>query len=398
MDEKKKHLFGKGLAVGIGASFLFFGAILCLFVIFYTGIVKRLGTSSNDVKLQYIKTLINQYYYEDVDDEVLQDGIYSGLVKSLGDKYSTYYNAEQYKQQMVDITGNYAGVGALLQKDVKTGDVVIAKVYHDTPAEEAGLRAGDAILDADGHSAYDSDLDVFVKYIRGAEGTEVTLTIDRDGEEMDIKCKRAKVAVPSVEYQMLDNNIGYIEMTQFSGNTAADFKKAMTDLQAQNMQGVIVDLRSNGGGLLDSVTEILDYLLPEGTTVYIVDKHGNRRDYKSDKAFVDIPMVVLTSGATASASEIFTGAVRDYKYATIIGTKTFGKGIVQSTVPLGDGSALKITTATYYTPNGDCIHGVGIAPDIELEFEYEGDVNADYEIKYDNQVNKAIELLLSAAK
>ena len=394
MEEKKKHLFGKGLAVGIGASFLFFGAISILFVVFFTGIVGKLGTASNDTKLGYIKTLINQYYYKDVDDKTLQEGMYAGLVNSLGDKYSQYYTEEEYKQVEIDITGDYAGIGALLQKDLKTGEVTISKVYAGTPAESVGLKKGDSIIAADENLAQDYELDAFVRFIRGPEGTDVTLKILRDGEEFEKVCTRARVAVPSVEYQMLEGNVGYIEITSFANATADDFKKAYKDLSDQGMVGVIVDLRSNGGGLVDSVTDILDYLLPEGITVYIVDKYGNREDYKSDKNGQNLPMVVLVDKNTASASEIFAGAVRDYKYATLLGTTTFGKGIVQSTVPLGDGSALKLTTATYYTPNGECIHGVGINPDIELEFEYEGDTNAEYDINYDNQVNEAKKILL----
>ena len=394
MEEKKKHLFGKGLAVGIGASFLFFGAMSILFVIFFTGIIGKLGTASNDAKLGYIKTIINQYYYKDVDDETLQEGMYAGLVRSLGDKYSQYYSEDQYKQLMIDITGDYAGIGALLQKDMNTGVVTITKVYDGTPADISGLKRNDVIIAADDKLAQDYDLDVFVQFIRGTAGTDVKLTISRDGEEFEKVCTRAGVVVPSVEYQMLEGNVGYIEITQFANSTAKDFKAAYEDLSKQGMAGVIVDLRSNGGGLLDSVTEILDYLLPEGITVYIVDKYGNREDYKSDKNGKNIPMVVLVDENTASASEIFAGAVRDYNYATLLGTTTFGKGIVQSTVPLGDGSAVKLTTATYYTPNGECIHGIGINPDIELKFEYEGDTNMEYDINYDNQVNEAKRQLL----
>lgn len=394
MEEKKKHLFGKGIAVGAALSFLLFGFMIIIFCLSISFLMGKFGLGKSDAKLALLKTLINQYYYEDVDEKTLTDGIYSGLVNSLGDKYSEYYNEKDYEQVLIDVTGDYAGVGALLQKNIETGQVTIIKVYKNTPAEIAGLMAGDEIIYADEHAADENDLDVFVQYIRGPVNTDVVIKFLRNGEEKETVCTRAKVTVPSVEYQMLEGNIGYIEMTQFANSTAKDFIAAYEDLKTQGMKGIIVDLRSNGGGLVDVTADILDYLLPEGVTVYVVDKYGNREDYKSDKACQNIPMVVLTSANTASASEIFSGAVRDYYYATIVGTKTFGKGIVQSTIPLGDGTAIKLTTSRYYTPAGECIHGVGIEPDIELEYKYEGNPEEPFDIRYDNQVNKAKELLL----
>ncbi len=345
-------------------------------------------------KLATIISYIKSYYYQDVEDTDLVDGIYKGLVESLGDDYSAYYTQDEYQDLMTSVTGNYSGIGALLSQNKETGVVTITKVYSGTPAEEAGLKAEDIIEYADEYAAGEEDLDAFVQHIRGEEGTTVTLTILRGDVEMAIEVTRAKVSTPSVEYQMLDNNIGYIQISQFMENTADDFKAAYEDLESQGMTAVIFDLRNNGGGLLDSVNEIMDYLLPEGTIVYTMDKNGNRQDYNSDSEHhKDLPSAVLVNGYSASASEIFTGAVRDYEYGTIIGTQTFGKGIVQSTIPLSDGSALKLTTASYYTPNGECIHGVGITPDIELEYQFLGGEDDEYSIDLDNQIQKAIEVL-----
>ena len=349
---------------------------------------------SSDSKFSTILSIIETYYYQDVDDDKLVNGVYKGVVESLEDPYSEYYTAEEYEDLMATLTGNYAGIGALLQKNAETGAVTITKVYKGTPAEKAGLLEGDYIISADGYAATDEGLDTFVQHIRGEEGTDVELIISRDGEEQTVVCTRASIATPTVEYQMLQDNVGYIVVSQFTEHTYKDFVAAYKDLESQGMTSVIFDMRNNGGGLLDSVVEMLDYLLPKGTVVYTMDKAGHREDFLSDEgSSKDIPMVVLVNGNTASAAEIFTGAIRDFEYGTIIGTNTFGKGIVQSTIPLTDGSALKLTTQTYYTPSGECIHGKGIAPDIELEYEFQGGEDDAYSVDLDNQIQKALDVL-----
>ncbi len=345
-------------------------------------------------KLETLIYILNNYYYKDIDKQAMVDGIYAGLVESLDDPYSAYYTEEEYKDLMQTLTGNYAGIGALLQKDIKSGEVTITKVYANTPAEKVGLVAGDSIVSADGNLAVDEDLDEFVQHIRGEEGTDVKLVIFRDGKEVELTCTRASIATPTVEHQMLEGNVGYIAVSQFTEHTYDDFVEAYKDLENQGMKSVIFDMRNNGGGLVDSVVDMLDYLLPEGTVVYTMDKEGNREDYTSKgSSYKSIPMTVLVNENTASAAEIFTGAIRDFKYGTIIGTNTFGKGIVQSTIPLSDGSAVKLTTQTYYTPSGECIHGKGIAPDIELEYEFQGGPEDKYDVTLDNQIQKALEVL-----
>ena len=350
------------------------------------------GDSSS--KLEMLIYIIENYYYQDVEDQQLIDGIYAGLVEGLDDPYSQYYTAEEYEDLMTTLTGNYAGIGAMLQKNIETGAVTITKVYEDSPAEKSGLKEGDYIVSADGHLATEDDLDKFVQYVRGEEGTDVQLVINREGEEFDVTCTRDTISTPTVAYQMLDGNVGYIQVSQFAENTYDDFVAAYEDLEKQGMESVVFDMRNDGGGLVDSVVNMLDYLLPEGTVVYTLDKQEKREDFTSDaEHFKDIPMVVLVNENTASAAEIFTGALRDFDYATIIGTTTYGKGVVQSTIPLDDGSAIKLTTQTYYTPSGECIHGTGITPDIELEYEFLGGEEDEYSVDLDNQLQKALEVL-----
>ena len=395
-----------GTTVGILVGFLL-ATLVAVIVLFgrktsvsdsSQGVIDTLtdDSATSESKLQTILYIIKNYYYQDVDDQTLIDGVYAGIVESLDDPYSAYYTAEEYEDLMDTLTGNYAGIGALLQKNAETGEVAITKVYEDTPAEQAGLQEGDIIVSADGNIATEEDLDVFVQHIRGEEGTDVELVINREGEEMTVTCTRASISTPTVEHQMLDNNVGYIQVSQFTDGTYDDFVAAYEDLEAQGMTSVIFDMRNNGGGLLDSVVDILDYLLPEGTVVYTMDKAGNREDYTSDAAnYKSIPMTVLVNGNTASAAEIFTGAIRDFEYGTIIGTQTFGKGIVQSTIPLTDGSAVKLTTQTYYTPSGECIHGTGITPDEVIEYEFMGGEDDQYSVDLDNQIQKALEVLAS---
>ncbi|MBO6129465.1 MAG: S41 family peptidase [Pseudobutyrivibrio sp.] len=408
-QKTKKWPIVLGLVLGI-----FIGAALALLGIFFiTSRQKaKIAESSEDVieiitdkdggmdlmnsssKLETLLYMIDEYYYQDVEAQTLVDGIYKGLVESLGDPYSAYYTAEEYDSFMQTITGNYAGIGALLQKNAETGEVIITKVYANTPAEKAGLKEGDSIVSADDYMAVDEDLESFVQHIRGEAGTDVELLINREGEELTVVCTRDTIATPTVEYQMLEGNVGYIAVSQFTENTYNDFVAAYEDLEGQGMTSVVFDMRNNGGGLFDSAVKILDYLLPEGTVVYTMDKNGNREDSVSDgKTYKSIPMAVLVNENTASAAEIFTGAIRDFDYGTIIGTKTYGKGIVQSTIPLIDGSAIKLTVLNYYTPSGECIHGTGIAPDIELEYEFLGGENDTYSTDFDNQLQKALEVL-----
>jgi carboxyl-terminal processing protease len=273
--------------------------------------------------------------------------------------------------------------------------VTINHVYDGTPADLAGIRDGDILIQVDDITATSMELSELVTHIRGDEGTQVHLKIYREGEPdyLEFDVTRDVVDVPTVSSQMLDDGIGYIVIAEFGDKTATEFSDQVKELEKQGMTSMIVDLRDNPGGMVDSVTEILDQILPEGVTVWTEDKQGRKKEYTSDSSCMDYPMAVLINGNSASSSEIFAGAIRDYEYGTLIGTKTFGKGIVQSIRKLSDGSAIKLTTAKYFTPSGENIQGEGIAPDIELEYEYLDPDATEYNIMDDNQVQKAIEIL-----
>ncbi len=346
-------------------------------------------------KIEELATYIDLYYYEDYDAQELRDSLYAGLVDGLGDTYSAYYTQEEYESLQITTTGTYYGIGAGLSQDTDTMEVTVVTVYEGTPAEEAGLREGDQILSVNDIDAESTELSDLVSEIRGEEGTTVHITVYRESsdETLEFDVERRNVELSSVSSELLEGNIGYIAISEFQDATAEQFQAALAALQEQGMESLIIDVRDNPGGVLNGVVEILDTLLPEGIVVYVQDKYGNRKDYTSDSDCVDVPIAVLINENSASASEIFAGAIQDYEYGTLIGTTTFGKGIVQTLYSLADGDAIKLTTAKYYTPNGNYIHGVGISPDIELEYEYTGPEDEDYDMQYDNQLQKAIEIL-----
>ncbi len=398
-ERKAKKTYRRGIFTGIIGTVL---VLVCVVVV--VAVLALNGVLGNNLmkfgsKLAFLTSIIEYYYYEDVEDETLETGVYKGLLESLGDPYSTYYTPEEYQELMIDTTGNYQGIGAVLTQRTDTGQVYVVKTYEGTPARDAGLETGDELVSADGVSAGDMELSEFIEHIRGESGTSVELVYSRNGEEHKVSVPRAEVVIPSVDSQMLTDSIGYVEILSFSSNTKEQYEQAMKDLKEQGMKAVVFDLRYNGGGLVSSVTEILDDILPEGTTVYMEDKNGKRTTYTSDEEKKEeMPIVVLTSENTASAAEIFAGAIRDFQYGTLIGTKTFGKGIVQNTIPLKDGSAVKVTIASYYTPSGECIHKLGIEPDIELEYTFLGTEDQAYDVTLDNQIQKAVEVLTEELK
>ena len=391
----KRTSFRRGILVGVCSCLgvvIVAAGIISLVAMLKSG--GNIFTKDVESKVAFIEALIKETYYRDVDQETMTEGIYSGIVSSLGDPYSGYYTADQYSQLMIDVSGEYGGIGASLLKDPDTGEVMIIKIYDGFPAKKAGLKEGDVIISADGQMGDEMDLEIFVKYIRGEPGSVVEIKYRRDGEENVVSVTRENIIIPTVAHRMLKDNIGYIEISEFSNSTAKDFNEAMNDLDSQGVEGIIIDLRSNPGGVVDTAVDIADALLPKGLVVYLQDKQGHRTNYNSDASWVDTPLVVLVDGNSASSSEILVGALRDYDRATIVGTKTYGKGIVQSTLPLGDGSAVKLTIAEYFTPNGDSIDGVGIEPDVVVEYEYSGDEDAEeYDYLADSQVQKALEIL-----
>ena len=348
--------------------------------------------SATTYKMAVLEKYIKNCYYEDVDTDALAEGIYEGMLESLGDPYSEYYTVEEMQEIMADSSGLYKGIGAYISQDEVTKYPVISGVMSGTPAEEANLQTGDIIYKAD-----DIDLGGMlpaeaVTYIKGEEGTKVKLTIVREGEKdfIEVEVERRTIETPTVEYEMMDDNLGYIQIKEFNEKTSDQFTEAMAVLKGQGMEGLVLDLRANGGGDVDTCVGVARQLLPEGLVVYTETKDGERVDYKCDgtREF-DKPIVVLVNAYTASAAEILTGAIKDHNKGTIMGTKTFGKGIVQIISQLQDGSAVKITNSRYYTPNGNYIHKVGIEPDIEIPWDAEL-----YKDGVDNQIEEAKKELL----
>ncbi|MCD8241113.1 MAG: S41 family peptidase [Lachnospiraceae bacterium] len=329
---------------------------------------------------------IDAYYLFDYDEEDVEESIYKGMMDGLGDPYTCYYTAEEYASFLESSSGSYSGIGATLQQDYSTGLITVVSTFEGSPAESAGLQADDILYMVEGEEVTGIDLSLVVVDLKGEEGTDVNISIVRGSEVLEMTITRASIEVPTVEYEMLEDAIGYIAITEFDDVTDEQFASALEDLGSQGMESLIIDLRDNGGGLVDVTCTILDSLLPEGLIVYTEDKYGNREEEYSDaENYFDGEMVILVNGNTASASEIFAGAIQDYGVGTLIGTQTYGKGIVQSLIPLSDGSAIKITVSRYYTPSGNNIHEVGITPDIVLE--------ADTQNEEDNQLQRAIEVL-----
>jgi len=350
-----------------------------------------------DKKLTYIKSIINKYYLGEVTNEQFDTGILKGLLEALDDPYSCYYTAEEYAALMQSSDGVYCGIGSLVSQNAKTGVITIVKPFVDGPAYKAGMLPGDIIYKVNGTEVTGTDLSTVVSQMKGEKGTNVIVTVVREGEEdpLDLVITRDEIEVPTVEYEMLEDNIGYIYVMEFDKVTVSQFKNAIEDLTKQGMKGLVVDLRDNPGGLYDSAVAMLDRMLPEGLIVYTETKDGTRdEEYSDNKEFFDLPLAVLINGNSASASEIFAGAIQDYGIGTLVGTQSFGKGIVQSVIPLYDGSAVKITVSKYYTPNGRSIHETGITPDVEVELE-EG-LSKQLVITHDedNQLQKAVEVIL----
>ena len=348
-------------------------------------------------KMELLMQLIDQYYMYDISVDDMRTGAYKGLLEGLGDPYTCFYTKEEFDALMESTTGTYYGIGAVVQQNLKTMYITIVKPYVDGPAYNAGMLPGDIIYMVDDVDVTGMDINNVVAMMKGPEGTQVKVTVVREGEAdpVDLFITRAKIEIETIEYEMLEHDIGYILISGFEEPTPKQFKEAINDLQKQGMKGLVLDLRDNGGGLLDAVVEMLDYILPKGMIVYTEDKYGNREEYKgTDKDVLDIPMTVLINGNSASAAEIFAAAMQDYKAATLVGTTSFGKGIVQTILPLTDGTAVKITISRYFTPNGVCIHGEGVTPDIEVELKDELRQLVVIPKDQDNQLAVAVSLVL----
>ena len=350
-------------------------------------------------KLQQLEQIIDDYYYDtdSVTQQQLQDGMYKGLMNSLGDPYSVYYNEQEMSELMDSMAGTYYGIGAYLQLDQKTNLPTITGTIPNTPAEAAGLLSGDIIYKVDGEEMYNVDIDLVARKVRGPEDSQVHLTIYREGESdyLEFEITRSKVNIVTVTSKMLDDGIGYLQISEFDDVTVKQFKEEMASLKEQELRALILDLRGNPGGDVDVVTEVANHFLPKGLVFYMEDKYGKRTEYKADgKDEFTLPLVVLVDGNSASAAEILSGAIKDAGIGTLLGTQTYGKGIVQTILDLHDGSAVKVTIANYYTRGGHNIHKIGIEPDIVVEFDSE----AYREDGTDNQLDEAVKTIREMMK
>ena len=354
-----------------------------------------LSDFSHVQKIEYLEKLIGQEYLGDVDKDEMAEGVYAGLIYGLGDVYSRYYTADEYAQETASTDGAYAGIGVSIQKN-KNGGVQIAECYEGGPGAEAGLQTGDVITAINDTDVTDMELADVVSIIRENKDKTIVLTVFRENEEKsrEISVDVTDVELPSVFGEMLDKKTGYIQITQFTGVTPQQYKDMFAELKDKGMERLVIDLRDNPGGLLTSVCDILREILPEGLIVYTEDKYGNREEETCDgKHQLDMPLAVLVNENSASASEIFAGAVQDHEVGTIVGTTTYGKGVVQELRQLSDGSAVKLTVSNYYTPNGNSINKVGIKPDVEVKLASELLNKDEITHEEDNQLQKALDVI-----
>lgn len=401
----KRVSFWCGILIGV--SVMFFVMTCIGFVVFQITLGDILAqketdatstdtafTTTNVEKFKALEEAIDTYYYEEnIAREDLINGAYKGMVESLGDPYSEYYTKKELDEIMEQINGSFYGIGVFVEKDKQSQYIRINSVISDSPSEEVGLHQGDLIYKVDDESTYGMELTAVVNLIKGLEGSTVHLTIIREGEEdyLEFDVERRKITSPTVQYEMLEDGIAYIQIIEFDEVTVDQFTEALAVVKESGMTSLILDLRSNPGGDLNAVVDIARMLLPEGRILYTKDRDGNEQEYLCDgKRELKVPMAVLVNGYSASAAEVLSGAIKDYNKGTLIGTTTFGKGIVQQIFSFKDGTAVKLTVSNYYLPKGKNIHGIGIEPDIVCEFDGEAYYSEE---RYDNQLERAKEFL-----
>lgn len=390
-DKMKHGTYVKGVATGVVLTVLAGGGIKAVQYCRSDEILSDLAFTQ---KIKYLENMIDEEYLGEISTDKLEEGVYAGLIYGLGDVYSRYYTKDEYEQESVTTEGSYVGIGVAMQK-YTAGGVQIVECYKGSTAEEAGVKVDDVITAINGEDITDTELQDVVSMIKDNEDKDVVLTVQRKGEDtQEITVKVSNVELPSVFGEMLDENTGYIQITEFKGVTVEQYEEVFADLKEQGMERLVVDLRDNPGGLLNVVCDILRDILPEGLIVYTEDKNGNRSEETCDgKNPLDMPLAVLVNGNSASASEIFAGAVKDYGIGTIVGTTTYGKGVVQSIRQLSDGSAVKLTIANYYTPKGNSINKTGIRPDVEVELSPELLNQEEITHEEDNQLQAALNSL-----
>ncbi|MEF9959350.1 MAG: S41 family peptidase [Niameybacter sp.] len=353
-----------------------------------------------DKKLEVIQKTLQDYYVGELDQVAMEEGIYKGLVSAVGDPYTTYYTKDEFAEVMEKSSGVYAGIGVQMMVDQNDNSILVTDVFPGSPAEKAGMLINDKIIGAEGQKLTGDDFSTAPKIIKGKPGTKVKVNIFRPStnETLELEMKRENVIYPSVEHKMLKEDISYIKVREFEELTYKQFKEALDASEKANAKGLIIDLRNNSGGLLDITVDMVDELIPEGIIVSTKDKQGKEEAMYADEQYIDLPIVVLVNERSASASEVLSGALKDHKRATLVGKRTYGKGIVQTIMPLTDGSALKVTTSQYFTPSGVCIQGEGIAPDYEVSLPPELMIKPALEYDEDVQLQKAVEVLTEQMK
>ena len=381
---KSKRIF-RGAAISLILSTI----VLCTtaFVDKYQPIIR---------KLSMLESVLNEYYVGDVDTYKLQEGIYKGFISGVGDTYSAYYTQKEYDDFKEEASGVYNGIGIRMYLEAEDNSIVIKEVFEDSPAEVAGLLPNDKIIKVAGKNVSGNDFTIVSSLVGGEKNTEVEMTVFRpsDKKTYEFTLTRGNITYPTVNFRMLDDEVAYIQITKFEELTHSQFKTALEKSEANHATGIILDIRNNPGGLLRIAKDIVDELIPEGIIVSTKDKNGKSIEYYADSNYTDIPMVVLLNSRSASASEVVAGALKDYGRAKMVGETSYGKGVVQTVIPLSDGSALKLTTAQYFTPNGICIQGIGIEPDVQIGLSIEKLIQgSNLEDTEDDQLQTAIKVL-----
>lgn len=406
LDELLVEEKRRGRNQGISISLLAFAVISIVIIAVLSFAGKSSIKSDSELidkgtaqKMDSLWKMIDKYYLwdDDVNVSAARDNMYKGIMNSLGDPYTVYYTKDEYAELTEDYMGEYSGIGAYIAQNQDTMEAYISRPMPSSPAEEAGLVANDYIYEVDGENVIGQDLNLIVSKIKGPEGTTVDIGVkhNNEGEIETFTIERRKIEIVRLESEMLEDNIGYIWIYEFETNTDKQFDKAYNELKEQGMQGLIVDLRDNPGGDVNVVLNLCDKFLDDGIMIYTKTKYGISEKFKADAACEKIPMVIITNQNSASASEIFTGVMKERGVATVVGNVTFGKGIVQALFELSDGSGLKITESEYYLPNDECIHGVGITPDFEVDLDYKA---YRQDKSNDAQKKKAIEVMKGLIK
>lgn len=404
MEEKKRYKVYKIIMLIVLVAFItFMITSIGLYQYFVKGdnlnkhLLLSASSESKDIanSLDTYKAILDKYYLGEINEKELKEGAIRGYIEGVGDKYTEYISKEEMQEYMEDTKGNFVGIGIYMIQDKKTDKIMIVAPIKNSPAEKAGVQAGDLILAVDGQECTANDMNTISSKIKGEAGTTVKLKLQRGNETLELDIKRESVTVNPVESKMLESNIGYIKFTSFDENTSEDFKKNFETLQKQGAKSLIIDLRNNGGGIVDEALKIADYIAEKDSVLlYEVDKNNKEVVKKSENApIINMPIILLTNENTASSSEILAGALKDLGKAKIVGTKTYGKGVIQEILTLPDGSGIKITTEKYLTPNKTEINKVGIEPNEKVELPEDLENVLEVEEKDDTQLQKAIQML-----